>query len=112
MIKNMKDQFIKHILGNYQHHCMEQKLVPGIINFIEYLMAHQLITEDLARQYVVLEEYQVWSAEERFRTKTQTIHALATEYDLHVNSIWNLLKAQDKKFKPRKLEPRNCSEYS
>lgn len=99
-MKHLNEIFIKYLLLNYQNYCVGQRKVPGMHNFVEYLLSHNLLAEDTVRHYVILQEYEQKRKEEAYPTKTQTVNALADFYGLHPNSVWNILKDHKEKFNP------------
>lgn len=97
-MKIIDEVFVSHVLMNYQNYCVGQQAIPSMGNFLEYLLDHNLITENTIRHYVVLNEFQKGQKTKKYITKTEAVNDLANIFGFHPNSIWNILKDHKEKF--------------
>lgn len=88
----MKEPFLMYIISNFQKHCAKTALRPNITNLLDYMLTHELFNQHTIRRYVVINEYQSMKEIEKYENKTQTIKAIASRYQLHENTIWNIIQ--------------------
>ncbi|WNJ16475.1 hypothetical protein [Pontibacter sp. G13] len=95
-----REAFIGHLLANYPSDSQKVQRPESLEEFVNYLLEIRLISEQNVRHYLVLHEYRSLRAERAYRNKSQTIRAMAENFSLHENTIWNILKDQYMKFEP------------
>lgn len=90
----MQDQesFINYLFSNYQRNCAEKAISPNIANFLDYLLRHGLITKETVRQYTLWQQFRQGMEQGIFHTKTEAVQSLAHRYQVHPNTVWNLIR--------------------
>ena len=97
--------FVGHTFQNFQQMCAKREITPNPANLLDYIIQHNLITEETIRHYVILCEYESLMSLRKYKNKTTTIKAISTRLSVHENTIWNVLKDHKNKFQKRyKLE--------
>lgn len=94
----MHESFISHVFGNYRKYCTDKRIQPNTANFLDFLIARNLIYEEAVRHYVILEEFKMLMLMKKCKNKTQTVKSIARAYNLHENTIWHILKVHQEKF--------------
>lgn len=93
------EAFIAHIFSDFQKYCSMRAMRPNTATFLDFLVTRNLIVQKEIHHYSIIQEYQAWTALQKYRNKTETIRALAHTYGLHESTVWNVLKDHGGKFK-------------
>lgn len=101
LFEQISSVYVNHLLGAYQEYCAASNCNPNPDHLLRYLIERNFISAESMRHYAVIKEYKAMRATKRFGTKTKTIETLASRFGVHENTIWNILKDQRNKFKPR-----------
>lgn len=94
----MKDAFIQHLLASYQSFCMNKQVIPSMINFLDYLINYNFISDTSVRHYVLLQEFERRKGNEDKKNKTQIVKEMSHTFSIHETSVWNILKDHKEKF--------------
>ncbi|MEM7369772.1 MAG: transposase family protein [Bacteroidota bacterium] len=88
----MKESFIYHVFTKYQQYCVEKTIQPNTANFLDFLLSNELITGTKISHFTIIEEFRAWSQKGIGKNKTQRVQAIAKQYGIHPNTVWNVLK--------------------
>lgn len=86
------------MFASFQHFCTRRQLRPSSLLLLEYMLSKRLLKRSDIHHYVVLHEYRRLRQLHTYKNKTQTIRAIAHTYELHENTVWNILKDHKHKF--------------
>lgn len=94
----MQESFIQHVFGQFRQYCLEKEFTGNSANFLDFMLSYGMISEVTIRHYVLLQEYNMLQAQDLGKNKTERVQLLAQKYEIHPNTVWNVLKDHKAKF--------------
>ena len=94
---NTEMLFRKILVARYAYDRVAKKQGNGVEHFLQYLINHNLIEDITIQRYTILYAFQTLYEENDFH-KTNTVKALAKQFDLSERQIWTILKSHTKRF--------------
>ena len=88
----MQESFIFYVFSQYQQYCTEKGIQPNTANFLDFLLAKELISPTTISHFTIYQEFQAWSRRGIGKNKTQRVQAIAKQYGIHPNTVWNVLR--------------------
>lgn len=108
MESNFDDSFKDHLINNYLAKHSQRIKVSHYFELIDFLTQNQIIPKKVVRMYSVLNEYKYLYEEKRYKNKTRLVKAISQKFELHENTVWNIVKDHSCNFEPiEELEMKN-----
>lgn len=89
---------MQQLYTQFADHCNEKGLRPNTALLLSYMLEQKLVSDAIMRQYVVLQTFRKLQRAPNAPTKTSLVRKLAGMYELHENTVWNLLKDHAEKW--------------
>lgn len=89
---SIQDPFIFHVLQGYRIDKQQIPVSAELREFVEYLIAQNLIPVKQIRSYVLAQEFDALYRQGAYRGKSETVRILSQRYGVSESTIWNLLK--------------------
>lgn len=86
--KSFKD----HLVSNYFSTTQKKIKFSQYSVLIDFIIENQLIPRKVLRIYTVINEYSYMLEEKRYKNKTQLIKAISCKFNLHENTVWNIVR--------------------
>ena len=102
------EPFIQQVFSHFADHCLGKGLRPNTAQLLSYLLEQKLVSDTIMRQYVVLQTYRKLLRAPNPPNKTRIIRQLAKQFDLHENTVWNMVKS---KGYPKTKNLTNCGVF-
>jgi hypothetical protein len=77
---------------HFADHCNDKGLRPNTALLLSYMLDQKLVPDTIMRQYVVLHTFRKLQSAPDAPSKTALVRKLAGMFELHENTVWNLLK--------------------
>jgi len=94
----IKHDFICYFLKLYYKNQDRRNCFKEAERMINFLIAHNFLTNQVIRHFTVIAEFTAITEKKSFKNKTQVVKAISLKYDLHENTIWNIIKDHSHKF--------------
>ena len=94
MIKNKKyilDKFEEHLFLKYEAYCKSLNQKRTCEGFLTFLIDHDLISPTAIKRFAVAEEFVRLNQNGKIN-KTQTVHTVASLFNIPERTIWGILK--------------------
>jgi len=86
------ESFKNHLVSNYLSKNPKKIMFSHYFKLIDFLTEDQIIPKKQVRIYTVINEYKYLLEEKKHKNKTQLIKAISEKFDLHENTIWNIVR--------------------
>ncbi|MEZ4687216.1 MAG: hypothetical protein R3B47_14460 [Bacteroidia bacterium] len=83
---------MQQLFTQFTEHCNEKGLRSNTALLLSYMLEQKLVSDTIMRQYVVLQTFRKLRSAPNPPTKTALVRKLAVMFELHENTVWNLLK--------------------
>lgn len=93
--------FVKFVKKDFHDYCEENNLEPSNENLIRFLCSHNFIKKKTKLRYMIKKAFNIFYPQNGFH-KTNTVYDLAALFDVHENTIWNVLKNYNFEFENSK----------
>jgi hypothetical protein len=97
---NLELLFRKALVTKYEYDRAIRGEGNGIEHFLQYLINHNLIEGITIQRYTLLYAFHEAYEKNAFH-KTNTVKALAKQFDLSERQVWTILKTHTKRFKAK-----------
>lgn len=94
---NLELLFRKALVTRYEYDRATKGESNGLEHFLNYLITHNLIEPITIQRYTILYAFQEQYEQHGFH-KTNTVKALAEQFELSERQIWTILKTHSRRF--------------
>jgi hypothetical protein len=90
--------FRKALVARYEYDRSNKGENRGVEHFLQYLINHNIIESINIQRYAILYAFQPLYEANDFH-KTNTVKALAKQFNLSERQVWTILKSHTKRFR-------------
>lgn len=94
--KKIYDVFQERLCQNYINYCEFHNAEENLDGLITYLIDQELISNVAIKRYTIKKEFEELYPLNKHH-KTQTVHTLASKFNISTRSVWSILKREKNK---------------